>query len=225
MRTLVDSFSLREINFAKTRLKILQVVKERVLEKDFEEVTVDEICRYAEISRGTFFNYFPTKNDIFKYYIRIWKIKMGLEMAKLNFKEKTAEGKLIVLYSKLIGENKEFPGFFRNYLKHIIDAKEIDDEIKLTQAEFAYEFPEEELDIDEIEALNSLSLDKILKNILNEGIIKGEFKKDLDVENSSMFLISIFFSPIIIYRFMSESYDLREYYEYTLDHLFQTIKA
>jgi len=74
MGSLVDSFSLREINFAKTRLNILKVVKDRITQKDFDDITVDEICKYAEISRGTFFNYFPSKNHIFNYYIRVWMI-------------------------------------------------------------------------------------------------------------------------------------------------------
>lgn len=33
MGSLVDSFSLREINFAKTRLNILKVVKDRITQK------------------------------------------------------------------------------------------------------------------------------------------------------------------------------------------------
>jgi len=61
MGSLVDSFSLREINFAKTRLNILKVVKDRITQKDFDDITVDEICKYAEISRGTFLIIFPVK--------------------------------------------------------------------------------------------------------------------------------------------------------------------
>jgi AcrR family transcriptional regulator len=102
MDSLMDQFSLREINFAKTRLKILQVILDRVKEKDFEEITVDEICKYAEISRGTFFNYFATKNHIFQYYQRIWDVRIGLTAKQDWFLKKSWLEKIRYIYDIVI---------------------------------------------------------------------------------------------------------------------------
>lgn len=224
MRSLVDSFSLREINFAKTRLNILQVVKDRMIQKDFENITVDEICRFAEISRGTFFNYFPTKNHIFNYYIRIWIVQMGLEMEDESFKDKPSEEKINNIYNKVIEEDKKSPGFINNYLKYLLETKETKNEIKLTQAEFAYQFSLEKVTSNEIEKLNNLSLEKILENFLIQGINSGKFKKDLNIEHTLLLLVSMFFSPIIA-KHINKSYDLKKYYEDSLNNILHNMEA
>ena len=45
------------------RVQVAAVVTELVLENGYEETTVDDICAAAEISRSTFFRYFPSKED------------------------------------------------------------------------------------------------------------------------------------------------------------------
>lgn len=45
------------------RAEVARVVQELVLARGYEETTVDDICAAAEISRSTFFRYFPTKED------------------------------------------------------------------------------------------------------------------------------------------------------------------
>lgn len=47
------------------RAEVAAVVQNLVLERGYEETTVDDICAAAEISRSTFFRYFPTKEDAF----------------------------------------------------------------------------------------------------------------------------------------------------------------
>jgi len=220
MGSLVDSFSLREINFAKTRLNILKVVKDRITQKDFDDITVDEICKYAEISRGTFFNYFPSKNHIFNYYIRVWMIQLGLEMEKQKFK--SSQEKIKKIYDKVIEEDTNYPGFIENYLKYLLESKEINNEIKLTQAELAYKFSLENIKKEDMEMFNSLSIEKIFENFINEGVSNGEFKKDINKENTLLLLLSLFFSPAVM-KFINKSFDLKRYYEEALDNIFHNV--
>jgi len=222
MRSLVDSFSLREINYAKTRLNILQVVMQRILEKDFHEITVDEICRYAEISRGTFFNHFATKNHIFKYYIKLWGVQIKLEMEEESFKNKTVKDKIKFLYHKIVEENKKYPNLFNSYLKEILEPN---NEIKLTGAEFAYRFPNVNHEPSRVEELNDFSLGKVLEALLKEGIQKGEFNKEIHLEYILLLLVSIIFSMIIADQYISYTSDLDDYYEYSLNNIFKMIKA
>ncbi|HEY0215159.1 MAG TPA: TetR family transcriptional regulator [Cellulomonas sp.] len=48
---------------AAVRLEVAAVAVELVLEQGYEATTVDDICTAAEISRSTFFRYFPSKED------------------------------------------------------------------------------------------------------------------------------------------------------------------
>lgn len=45
------------------RTEVAAAVQELVLERGYDAITIDEICATAEISRSTFFRYFPSKED------------------------------------------------------------------------------------------------------------------------------------------------------------------
>jgi AcrR family transcriptional regulator len=54
---------LRERKRAATRVAITAVARSLTAERGFNGYTVEEVCEQAGISRRTFFNYFPSKED------------------------------------------------------------------------------------------------------------------------------------------------------------------
>jgi AcrR family transcriptional regulator len=54
---------LRERKRAATRAAITAVARKLTVERGLNGYTVEEVCELAAISRRTFFNYFPTKED------------------------------------------------------------------------------------------------------------------------------------------------------------------
>lgn len=56
--------SLRERKKEQVRRQFQRIALELFDERGFEDVTVDDIADRAEISRSTFFRYFPTKEDV-----------------------------------------------------------------------------------------------------------------------------------------------------------------
>ena len=58
-----DTTPLRERKRRATRRRIEDAATALVEKHGFDNVTVEDICRDAEISRRTFFNYFETKDD------------------------------------------------------------------------------------------------------------------------------------------------------------------
>ena len=134
----LESFSLRKINYVKTRTTILKTVTNLLKKEEFSDITVDEICQKAQISRGTFFNYFPTKDHVFHYYLRIFTIKIALRIKEWD-SDMAFKDKLVQIYD-WFGEEKQYTKFLNSYINFVLNVGEEANEMKLIDAEFVYFF-------------------------------------------------------------------------------------
>lgn len=89
--------SRRERKKDSRRAKIRDAALELFERKGFEATTVDEIAALADVGKGTFFNYFPTKQSVLADYYR------RLSDEFLNIAENTKKG----------GAQKRFAQLFR----------------------------------------------------------------------------------------------------------------
>ncbi len=61
--------SRRERKKAEQRQRIYETALRLIEAKGFDEVTVEEITEAADVGKGTFFNYFPSKVDVLRAYL------------------------------------------------------------------------------------------------------------------------------------------------------------
>ena len=183
----LENFSLRKINYVKTRTTILKTTASLLKQKEFSDITVDEICQKAQISRGTFFNYFSTKEHIFHYFIRIFTIKIALRMKKWDDKI-SFEDKLDTIYEWFL-EEKQYTKFISSYINFILTVGEEANEMKLIDAEFVYFF--DNIKEEEYVYYNELTLNKLFTQICKEGIEKNEINLPFNEEELSSLVVGV----------------------------------
>jgi NADH dehydrogenase len=67
--------SRRERKKQETRQRLLQAAWRLFRERGYDETTVSDITEAADVAKGTFFNYFPTKESIVDQ-IALWRIDL-----------------------------------------------------------------------------------------------------------------------------------------------------
>ena len=64
MGTLEKKIKIRQVRAAETRKKIISAAKKLITESGFENVSIEDIAKEAEVSTGSFYTYFKRKEDI-----------------------------------------------------------------------------------------------------------------------------------------------------------------
>lgn len=191
----LESFPLRKINFVKTRTTILKAVSHLLKEKDFSSITVDEICSRAQISRGTFFNYFSTKDHVFHYFLRIFTIRIALRIKQwpedLSFEEKIRE-----IY-KWFNEETQYNRFVDSYISFLLSVGEENNEMKLIDAEFVYFFSG--IEENEYSYYNNLTLNNLFQKICEE----AQANKEVSLKDDAKELANLF-SGVLVASYLTD---------------------
>src|SRR5437773_925919 len=67
---------LRERKKQQTHQAIAEAAQQLFAERGFDAVTVAEVARAADVSEGTVFNYFPTKEDLFYSGMQVFEAEL-----------------------------------------------------------------------------------------------------------------------------------------------------
>lgn len=99
--------SLRDEKFASTRITILNNTLLQLKSTTLEKLDIESICRNVNISRRTFFNYFPQKGYIMQYLLSIWVYEISLEFEKIKDRAKGLEliHSFIILFDNKLKED------------------------------------------------------------------------------------------------------------------------
>lgn len=88
------------------RSRIIAGAKEAFSKKHYNEVTVDSIVEFSKIPKGSFYQYFVNKDDLFKYIFRDIGIDKNKEL--LDEIEKSKNMKFSDLIIRLITKSNKF---------------------------------------------------------------------------------------------------------------------
>ncbi|MBL4680612.1 MAG: TetR/AcrR family transcriptional regulator [Pseudomonadales bacterium] len=64
----------------KTRSTLVLAAKQLVFEREYQKISIQDITDKAQLGLGTFYNYFETKNDVYKAVLEELKAKFNQEL-------------------------------------------------------------------------------------------------------------------------------------------------
>lgn len=102
----------RERNKAQTRERLLDAARD-LLARRGAAGTIEEIAERADVSRATFFNYFPTKDDLLTALYRRHMDDFTDIVDALLAKDLGTADRIAALFTDFIEESASHPGYMR----------------------------------------------------------------------------------------------------------------
>ncbi len=197
--------SLREKKKAKTKLALLQASLDLSGEHNFRQVLVEEICQQAEISKVTFFKFFPQKEDLLIYFMSVWQAQCYLELADSG---KRGWEAVRHIYGKVAKDAQRHPGIMLSLISFLSEQKMHPWVPKLTETELWLLFPERE----STEGVAEVTLDCIFGRCVKEIREDGQLVPHVTDEEAVVLLFSIFYGAYLSAH-LFRSKDYMAYYE------------
>ncbi|MDD5269948.1 MAG: TetR/AcrR family transcriptional regulator [Candidatus Omnitrophica bacterium] len=191
----IEECSLREKKHAKMKIAIMNAFMGKLAHNRFDDISIRELCRDVEVAEGTFFNYFPEKIDVVRYFINLTSSKM-IWKAKREVKD----GKYLHLIDAVFCQmSKEWSN--SNLAYQIISALLVQVErpkkMAISALERGLAFP----DCAGIEETPPVSLGEWFKECVVSAQKNGELPSKTDVDDVIVSLATIMCGTLLVTRF------------------------
>ncbi len=172
----------------------------------YDGLPVDRLCTEAGISKGSFFQYFPSKSHLLEFAILVFDDYLAQWIREVRSREKAvlARDRLLHLYHAVVVNAKLFPSEKIFYLF-------------VTNASAHAGVQVEGIDLER-------HLYRYVQEIIERGEQTGEIRGDIDVVLSG-YVVSIIFGALIGREFAAKKIKSRPSGEYLVSLLFDGIKA
>lgn len=175
-------------------------------EYGYDGLAVDQICREAGISKGSFFQYFPSKSHFLEFAILVFDDYLAKWMEEIKRQETAVlvRDRLLYLYhalivnSKLYGAEEKFFLFVTHGLQHA--------GVTIEGIEIERHFQDHVIEI--------------VKRGEETGEIRGDFEPEL-----TSYLVSVIIEGMVQRQFSQKRLPISRVEEYLISFLFDGIKA
>ncbi|WP_312111618.1 TetR/AcrR family transcriptional regulator [Brevibacillus reuszeri] len=206
-----ETISLREKKKAKTKLALLEGCLERIGEGTFRSVLVEDICQHAEVSKVTFFKFFPQKEDLLIYFMSIWQAECYVELSNSS---KRGLAAVRYIFAKVTEDGKKHPGIMLSLISFLSEQKMHPWIPILSEAELYLLFPHEANRAE----IAKVSLHDIFKQSVIEAREDGDLSPRISDEEAVILLFSMFYGAYLSAHLFRAS-DFMAFYEMHLKSL------
>lgn len=212
---------LRERKAAKTKLDLLNAMLDKTKLCKLQDISIKELCYIANISEGTFFNYFSKKENLLIFFIKLWSLQTSY-LANKEWGESSGLKKIEYIFKitgevKTIGHKRIMGEIIAKFALDDIGEQLIIDD--LTNAEKIMAFPNYE----GIETVKYYHLFDIFRTNVELSIKLGELPSNTDIMDAITSIAIIFYgTPLILGLDRMDA--LGEVYVYHLQNLWKRLK-
>lgn len=213
-----NEYSLREVKHARTKIALMKAFIEHLRHASFENVSIKDVCRRAEISEGTFFNYFPEKIAVVTYYVNLMTIKLIWKVRQKDF-----QGRNIFLINAFFEEMAaEFSVINIKYelISIMLIQRAKPQKTAISAVEKQIFFP----DLAGIEAIEAILPEEFFRECLAAALKNGELPEKVDLANVLISLKTIMVGAMIAIKF-SDVRSLKDQYMRQLAMLWRDVGA
>ena len=175
-------------------------------EYGYDGLAVDQLCEKASISKGSFFQYFPSKSHLFEFAILIFDDYLQKSVLEIRKNETAvlARDRILYLYQALVVNSKLFSDEERFFL--YITASMSHSTVVIEGIDISRHFME------------------YVNDIVERGVHTGEIRADFDVEVTS-YLVSLIIEGLLRRQYTKDRMHWRQTEEYLISFLFDGITA
>ncbi len=186
---------LRQRKFAQTKLRLLNAATAEMGQTPFELILVKDLCKAAEISGASFFNYFQKKGDLVVYYIQLWSMEMGWHAARLAAR-RGGLAAIEEIFALTARKAARQPQLMAEIIAQQARRHEPKQAAEITLAERLLAFP----DLSGIEDISAAGLDQLLPPLLDMAVKSGELPRNIDRDAAMVAMASVFFGTPVTVR-------------------------
>jgi AcrR family transcriptional regulator len=177
---------------ARTRSEIYRAAMELFLARGYDAVTVDEVCRAADVAKGTFFLHFPTKDALLAEYGREATAELAAELAA---HDGSAVGALRTLLGSLARRAVRHPDVVRLTVRETMARP-----TALAES-----------------AVQGRTAGEILADVVRRGQRAGELRRGVAPEIAAATLVGSYFAIVNAWAVGPDKFDLPAAVEQMLD--------
>lgn len=212
------TFGLREIKYGRSRLSLLQAFIDAIETMPLEDIHIKDLCKTAEVSEPSFYNYFPRKDDLFLYFISLWSVDVQLHIRHKKPIVRPGIDSIREIFRYTAENVTRSPRVLKEliaYQARTDTSLRIGEIRAVTNAEKALVFGE----IDDLYTLPDLGLEPLLTEHITAACQNGEISSHFGIPELTLLTAAIFFGiPAITLH--QDAKNLNQYYQTSLDILF-----
>ena len=183
--------STREQKSAQIKTSVYKAFATMVSKSSYVDVHVNHICNKVNISKVTFFKYFHQKEDVLRYFFRVWCLQRAIE-----YKQTPLSGRESInhLFEKMSDTYLKYPGVTSCFVNYISRFKVPLKPVNLTALEKKALFPK----VQDVASIKIVSIQQMVENFVLEAIFNNEIGKSSDVKGIADLLLCLLFGTSFV---------------------------